>query len=306
MGNDTIRKPVGEPHPLPPRTIYPDCRYINHSFWYRLIVTGKEETTEIRYKMAVRFIKPLTETTALISIERMPDDVYINDRHPDLPVDMLAYETGQIFYPLLAEVSAQMKWLGIRNREQIVRRWEKKLPNLRQCYTGEEAGRYLDRMSKKIASQTSFDRIFTEDLFIRVYFRGLYADEPSPSGSGVSAAFPVGDYGIVRYEVKRLINRTDDGKKEVIQTGTEIRTQTEADSGQDPPGTYTSKYVLDAETNCIREMEAEWCWESSVKKKIRVILFPLRQSVSTVSSADNEIFDEKEKKKGFFSRLFGE
>jgi len=302
MENDTIQKPTGEQQPLLPRMIYPDCRHINHSYWFRLIITENEETTEIRYKTAVRFIEPLTETTALISIERMLDDVYINDRPPDLPVDMLAYETGKIFYPLLVEVSTQMKWLGVRNRKEILQRWEKKLPNLRRYYTGEEAGSYLNRMTEKMASPASLNRIFEDDLFIRVYFRSLYADETSPSG----LSFPVGDYGAVRYEVRRLINRMDDGKKEVIQTGVEIQTQTEADSGLENKNTYASKYVLDAKTNCIREMEAEWRWESSVKKKIRVILFPLYQSVSTVSLVEEEIVEKKKKSKGFFARLFGE
>ena len=299
MENNSYQNTVSESQSFVKRNIFPDLLRLNHSYWFRLILTDKEETTEIRYKTVVRLIKPLTQTSVQISIVRMPDDVYINDRPPDMPVDMLAYETGKILYPIDVEINDRMEWRGIKNHEQIIQRWENSEPDLRRYFAGEEANRYLNRMGEKIASKASLEKIFEKDLFIQVYFRTLYADCTSP------VTFPVGDYGEVQYEVKTLINSEDnDDRKEVMQTGIEIQTQKDPESDSENKNTYTAKYVLDAQTNCIREMEAEWKWESPVRKKIRVILFPLRQSISTSSLIIDEDSEQK-KKKGFFSKLFG-
>jgi len=305
MENNNPQNTVSESAPFIKRNILPDLLRLNHSYWFRLILTEEEETTEIRYKVAVRFIKPLTDTTVLLSIERIPDEVYINDHSPDKPVDMLAYETGKVFYPMAVEVSTQMKWLGIRNYEQIVQRWEKSEPNLRRYFAGEEANRYLNRMGEKIAAKANLEKIFEKDLFIQVYFRTLYADYISDIG--IPIAFPVGDYGDVQYKVKTLINQeVKDGRREVTQTGIEIQKQEVPESDSESKNTYTAKYVLDTKTNCIREMEAEWKWESPVRKKIRVILFPLRQPTAKDSFIIEEDKKQDEKQsKGFFSRLFG-
>jgi hypothetical protein len=285
------------------KNIFPALFRLNHSYWFRLILTEKEETTEIRYKIAVRFVKQLTESSVLISIDRIYGELYINDHLPELPVDILANATGMIFYPMAVEISTKMVWLGIQNHEQMLQRWEKREPVLRRYFKGEEVDRYLNLMGKNIAVKANLETIFEKDLFIQIYFRTLYAGYTSDST--IPIAFYLGDYGDIQYEVKTSEIREDgEGRRIITQTGIEIQKQQKQEPGLENRNTYTAKYVLDTKTNCIRDIEAEWIRESPDKRKIRVILFPLRQQLTTDGVIEQDK-PEKKKSNGFFSRLFG-
>jgi hypothetical protein len=287
-------------------TVFPDLPLLNQGYWFRLILTDEEnETTEIRYKMIVSFIEWQTPDLAFLRIDR--SDVYINDRSPDLPVDRLAYEVGKVFYPLAVKVDSRMNGLCIGNQEQIAGRWEKIYPELKRYFFGEEADQYLNRMGEVLNSRSKLDEIFRNELFIQIYFFILYADYTSFSDISERIAFPVSNYGKVLFDVKsRLIKTGNNDLKEIIQEGTEVQRNDMQGSSSGDKNTYTANFKLDARTNIIREVLAEWNFRSPVQRKVRVILFPLRQSASTILFEEKENVQKKNESKGFFARLFGQ
>jgi hypothetical protein len=268
-----------------------------------LILTEEDaSTTEIRYKVTIRFIKPQTPTSALLSIDRAAD-VYMDDR----PVDRLAYETGRVFYPLLVEMDTRMKWLGIRNQEQIIRRWETILPDVRRYFKGEEAARYLNRMSEALASKEKLEEIFDKELLFQLYFGALYANQAASPEDEVEFSFSAGDYAPVRFVIENQIPAPGkNGTVEVKQNGTEQEQKVRPDAGQDEKNAYSAHFVLNDRTNIIREIVAGWNFRTPVQRQVKVILFPLRQAVPGISFIEEKEVREKKKSKGFFSRLFGE
>jgi hypothetical protein len=288
------------------RIAFPDLRSLNHSYWFRLLLEEAAGLpTEIRYKVTVRFIQPQTSTSALLSIDRAPD-IYMNDQPVDQAVDRLAYETGRVFYPLVVETDTRMKRLGICNHSQIIRRWESVQPALKRDFTGEEAERYLNRMNESLASKEKLEEIFEEELFFQLYFRVLYADDASPDEEGIAFSFSVGNYAPVRFVIeKQSLTPGKNGRVEVSQSGVEQGRQVWPGAGSGEKNRYSADFVLDAQTHIIRQLVASWDFRFPVERKVKVILFPLRQAVSGIPPVEPEEVRKKQRK-GFFSRLFGE
>ena len=302
-----FQRPVPQSEPRRQKINFPDLRKINHSYWFRLILTeGDSPATEIRYKVTVRFIESKTPTSALFLIDRAPD-IYIDDRLPDLAVDMLAYKTCCVFYPLLGEIDTHMKWRSICNHEQIIRRWETIQPAVKRYFSGEEAKRYLNRMSESLASKESLEEIFREELFFQLYFRVLYANNASRAEEDVPFSFSVGNSALSRFIIeKQTLRPGKSSTVEVSQNGVEQGPQVWPGAGTDERNSYSANFVLDAQTNIIREVVAVWDFRLPVQRKVEVILFPLRQAASGIPLIEMEEVQEKNQKKGFFSRLFGE
>lgn len=306
METEHLQKPASKPQFLTRWAIFPDLRHLNHAYWFRLILTEDETTTELRYKVLIRFLKKQTQESAIVSIDRV-SDVYINDELPDLPVDRLAYESGKVFYPVIMEIDEKMNLLGIRNHEQIVSRWEKIQPDLRRYFTGDEANRYLNRMDEMIMSAKNLEALFEKELFIRFYFYTAYMNYTHQFEIRTEVAFPIGNYAPVLFDVKnRLLNVLNkDGFKEITQEGIEVRKTFGPDLEKEGKNTYSAHFVLNAGTNILREAKAEWNFRSPFQKKIQLILFPLRQAVSSIPIVEQENKWDENKNKGFFSRIFG-
>lgn len=274
--------------------ILPHLSQLNHAYWYRFIVEEEDSQLELRYKCHLRFIKWKSQSSALLCVERHPD-VYINNEFPDLALDQLAYETGRVFYPMIIEIDKQSRWMGIRNKDQIQERWLKIRTKATQLFTGEEAIRYMERMDDMIASPTALDEVFRDDLFIRFYFNTVYSDHASARETGKQIIFPVGDYAPISFEVHQVEKESDRPEsREIQQRGT-------APKGQ----TYSADFLLETGSNCIREAVAEWNFVFPFPKKIRVILFKLREQPAKSWDLELEEKEDVGNKKGFFSQFFG-
>jgi hypothetical protein len=305
MEDIKLQKSVSESQTVTNGTIFPDLHRLNQAYWFRFILTEGDITTELRYKLFIRFVKPRTQTSVLVMINRL-SDVYINDQLPDLPVDCLACETGKIFYPLIVEIDTGMNYLGICNQEQINKRWDEIKPQVKRYFSGEEVERYLRRLEEVVSTKKSLDEIFEKELLIKFYFQTVYMNYTSRFETQNEISFPVGNYAPVAFDVKSCLQKTlnKEGFKEISQDGVETKKNVWPDADQERENTYKADFTLDAETNIIKEAVAEWHFQSSFPKRIQIILFPLRQPLSdTLLIEEDE--QEKTKGKGFFSRLFG-
>lgn len=288
--------------------IYPNLGKINQAYWYRFIIIESGHQTEIRYKLLVRFVREQTDETSLFIIDRI-SDVYINDKLPDLCMEELAYETGKVFYPLVVEINKKGKLIGIRNYEEIVRRWQKNiLPFIKLRYSGKIADIYLARMNKVIASQSMVENVLKKDMFFNFYFSAVYRSYSSEFKTEDQILFPIGEYAPIVFDTKLELKRelTPKGYKEICQKGVALQkaAMNTDEFTEDVTSTYSASITLEADSNLIKEAIAEWNLDAG-RRKVKLILFPLRQQIQ--KEYKDIVIDkvQKEKNKGFFSTLFG-
>lgn len=291
------------------RMFYPQLGAIDKGYWYRFFLEKDDSKIEIRYKLLIRFIRQQTETSALLLIDRL-SDVYINDLQPSRSFDQLAYETGKVFYPLVIEMDTENNWLDIRNYKQIITKWKEISGQVRLCFSGEEVDRYLEMMDEIIADKEKIKRILENDLPMHFCLKTIYHPYKRWFETENVINFPVGDYSLVPFQVKHVLHKNigESGIDEVIQTGYEIRQNDrifEQMGIEEVDNTYKAKFILDSKTQWIKEAEAEWDFKFPIQKKIKIILFPLRQQPS--KDEINYIIDDdcKPYKKSIFSILFG-
>lgn len=286
--------------------VFPELSRFNHAYWFRFILTEEESQLELRYKVWVRFEKQHSNTSAILSVDRI-SEVFINDESPSQAVDQLAYETGKIFCPLMIEIDRNAQYVGVHNYEQITERWQKIRPEAERRFSGAEVERFLAKMDEVVATKTKVDKLFENDLFLAFYFNTVYLHYTEEAEAKQTLSFPVGDYAPVSYSanISKCLNVK--GLIEIVQVGKESEKENadSPDTGKpDQESTYTATFALDPATGCIREATAGWDFKIPNKRSIRLILYPLR-----VMPDKNEhtIWEETEKKKerGFFSALFG-
>lgn len=291
------------------RQFYPQLGFIDKGYWYRFFLEKDDSKTEIRYKLLIKFIRQQSETSGLVLIDRI-SDVHINDQLPSRSFDQLAYETGKVFYPLVVEMDTTNNWLNICNHNQIIAKWKQISKQAKLCFSGEEVDRYLSHMDEVIADKEKIKRILEDDLPMQLCFKTIYHPYRSLFETENLIGFSVGDYAPVPFQVKHLLqkNINDNGIDEVLQTGNEIRKNDQIFEQlgiEKVDNTYIAKFVLNTKTQWIQEVEAEWDFKFPIQKKMRVILFPLRQQPP--KDKINYIIDEncKPYKKSIISVLFG-
>lgn len=286
--------------------VYPRADSLNHAYWFRYIIEDEETETEIRYKILVRYIQQEKENTSLYLIHRI-SGVYINDDLPTLCMDELAYETGQVFYPMVVEVDEKAQWVALRNYQQIKKNWFNTVrPSVGLRFAGDIGLKYLARMDKVMESKDRMEEILKKDLFFRFYFGTFYHSYSQQFETDRVLEFHAGNSSPVLFKVKCRLNRnlTDKGYKEITQTGAGITCDVseEQDKFTEVGQTfYSARILLEAKTNCVREAEAEWITEDT-RRKTKLILYPLRWQCK--DEFDIKI-DKVNNNKSLLSGLFG-
>lgn len=270
------------------------------------------EKNKLKYEVEITFVKTIPEVARLFKIDRV-SPVYINNTEPDLLIDQLAYETGKVFYPLIAEIDFDGKFLKIGNIEEIRKRWTKNREDILEYFTGEETEKYLELMDEAIADEEYLSGVIENDLFISTYFAGIYKPYTSSLTVEEDLFFPIAGKGKpVQFRVTATVaNQLNSFSAIELRHQGSVNDERSAldieeeqffplQKSEDPAvpsaeGTYQALYILNKDTKAIESIVAEWKLELKNKKEFEVKIFEIETSASvkalkTAVPAGSELF----------------
>lgn len=126
------------------------------------ILVNNEEQVRVHYEIKI------TKQGSRVMMARQ--SVYINDKKPDIIVEQLADEIGNILFPLEIIFDGQGELDSILNQQQILDKWLKLKPKLQQYYQGDEAESLLESVQNRIRSRSKLLQDIQSDLFFQMYF----------------------------------------------------------------------------------------------------------------------------------------
>ncbi|WP_316804299.1 hypothetical protein [Pedobacter nototheniae] len=238
---------------------------------YGLTILTQENSAEneIKYELAVTCLGINEESTISYQIERT-GPVYINELEPDLVADKLAYEAGKIFYPLTIETDKEGRFLGVKNINEIRKRWPKAKEKITDYFEGEYVSKYLGLMEERLADDDFIQLIFRDDWFIKVYFQAIYRNYTETLTVEEYLNFPILQPWVSGYKTIEKVNQYTNhfGSVEVNHQGELIQ-----DEENSMTGNYEARYVLNAASKAIQIIIAEWTCKDLTEKRIVFKLF---------------------------------
>ena len=258
------------------------------------------EKNRLKYEVVVTYLRTIPEEARVFKIDRL-STVYINDTEPDLLVDQLAYETGKVFYPLVAEVDFDGKFIGIGNIEEIQERWIKLREEISNYFVGEEVERYLELMDEAVADEELLHESMENDFFIHTYFSGIYKSYTSSLVVEENVSFPVAGKGEpvlfkVKTEAAGTLNSFDTIELNCKGVANDERSAQDIEEEQFFPihklnypaldsvkGSYEALYILHKDTKAIESVVAKWNLELKVAREIEVKIFEIETEASLIA-----------------------
>ena len=107
-----------------------------------------------------------------LNINRKP--LYIDNKRPDMVMEQMADEVGNVFYPLQLELYENAKLKHITNFPEIQKRWKTKKQQLASYYKGEVAENFLNTIDHQFEYRGKTQRGIVDSWFFVLYFFPLY------------------------------------------------------------------------------------------------------------------------------------
>jgi len=147
---------------------------------YGTIIHYKENNqlkNKIHFTSKIEFIKEENDFfTALFQINQ----VYINDKEPELVIEKLADKISKVLYPVKIALNSKGELHSILNIHDIQRRWEIIKPSIIAYYKGgSEIGNLISSFEKNIKSASLLKRSLEEHPFFQIYFAPIYREYTS-------------------------------------------------------------------------------------------------------------------------------
>ncbi|MCX2451706.1 hypothetical protein OQX61_10580 [Pedobacter sp. PLR] len=238
---------------------------------YGLVILFEEEGLwhEIKYELSVTYLGLNEEQNFLWQLDRT-SPVYINEVIPELLADKLAYEAGKIFYPLIVETKRDGKFLGVKNCNEIRKRWTKVRVDIENYFEGTYAAKYIHLMDERLMEDNFIQICFREDWFIQTYFQSIYKNYNAQLNLEEQLVFPNLDPMALGYKTVESVNpRTNHfGALQLQHQG--ILEQDEINLAT---GGYQAKYILSPVSKAIQMIIAEWWVKEITEKKVTLKLF---------------------------------
>ena len=142
---------------------------------YGTIIHYKENNqlkNKIHFTSIIEFIK---EENDFFIVLLQINQVYINDKKPELTIEKLADKISKVLYPLKIDLNSKGQLHSILNIQDIQRRWVTMKPSILEYYKGgSELGNLISSFEKNIQSASLLKRSFEEHPFYQIYFLPLY------------------------------------------------------------------------------------------------------------------------------------
>ncbi|MEN0008916.1 LysM domain-containing protein [Flavobacterium nitrogenifigens] len=147
---------------------------------YGTIIQYRENN---RLKNKVHFtseVEFLREQDNHFIVKLQINQVYVNDKAPNLVIEEFASEISKVLYPIVLCLTDRGAIHSILNVEDIQRRWKDLKPSILKYYKG---GNVIQRLiysfEKSIGSESLLRRSFEEHPFFQIYFAPIYQNHSS-------------------------------------------------------------------------------------------------------------------------------
>ncbi|KIO51846.1 LysM peptidoglycan-binding domain-containing protein [Flavobacterium hibernum] len=102
------------------------------------------------------------------------NQVYINNKEPELVIEKLADRISKALYPVLLRLNDKGEIDNIINIDAIQRRWETIKPAILEYFRGNEVDKLIASFEKTIMSASLLKRSFDDHPFYQIYFAPIY------------------------------------------------------------------------------------------------------------------------------------
>lgn len=136
--------------------------------------------TTVYYKENNRLINKIHFTSQIYFIKNQDDftivefkinQVYINNKEPDLIIEKLADKTSKVLYPIVLALNKNGEIHKILNIEDIQRRWKNLKPSITSYYKGgNEVTELIASFEKNIQTAVLLKRSLAQHPFYKIYF----------------------------------------------------------------------------------------------------------------------------------------
>jgi len=246
------------------------------------------EPVNVKYEIKVTYVKTLVdEQLRIFKLERL-SSVYINDTEPDTIADQLAYETGQVFYPLVIKVGLDGSFEGIYNHDEIKGRWPQIKNKVQEYFVGEECEKYLLHTEQMLQDAFTLDICFQNDWFIKTFFSSIYKSYGPDRKIKQSKNFSLVQDAVPHtFEVEETLEQylNHYGAIEIHHNGDcEIISKDKSSSEGDQyipsiNAKYNADIVLENDTKAIDSIIAQWSWSDGIENTVALSAFNMDAAI---------------------------
>jgi len=248
-------------------------------------------------------------------------ELFIDRHEPDFVGEQLANIAMGAIYPLKVDVNSRNEiFRGIVNHGEILNRWKQVAEKISDKYEGRYADLYLEKMEKKISDRFEVEHALRADMFWNVFFHPQYLKYDGNLSQQSTLFFPVIAYKNVAFEGIQSVepNYTDYGTFKVnFFSESELTEEQKIEFKQKGSlkMNLNAAFDLDQDGALLKHARVNWNLyekEKGEETSIKRIAFSAYEIESTIPETDQHSLIQEEnnsfpleKKKGFWSRVFG-
>lgn len=283
------------------------------------VVNGANEHT-LKYEVSVTWISTDKNSFSFYKIDRL-SKIYIDDIEADTIANELAEKTSSVLYPLIVVVDHEGEFVDVHNFQEIKERWENKLPEILEVYSGEEVERYLALFGQNLKSKETLNLSLSYDWFIRAFFNGIHTEYTSKLSFKACMYFPFlaknddlkfrVEHKIDEYlDENNLINISIKGELEDDRTKADFEYDLDLPNNpvtdQNVEGSYRAKYFLNPNNYSIETLFVECTIALDVPQRFTVMATNLNAKEHLALGSRESLFMEEVKKEDSFLKMFGD
>ncbi|KQT24167.1 hypothetical protein ASG22_09125 [Chryseobacterium sp. Leaf405] len=243
------------------------------------------EKTKMSFMMEV-------EKVAKSGYSIVRNNIYINNRAPDLVTEQMVEKVGNIFFPLEVETLENGNLKQITNIDEIRKRWKILQSEISKYYQGRTAEKIIETINDELADKNMIQNRILGSLFYRLYFLP-FRDYISDQENEFDLYLPLFPFkNKVKYQVmmskKPVFSETGKMILEIKGKLTDIRNFNEMVNGTkalEPEedriiqcdGSINALYQFNKEDGSVFSLEAEIILTNDDNSKSRKIIFELYQ-----------------------------
>lgn len=208
-----------------------------------------ESENNISFQTSIKSIENKSNINGhIVEIDRTSITL-IDNEEPELVIDDLAIVTTKVIYPLQIIVNYRGNFVGIRNYEEIINRWEIVKENIHNNFEGQQTEKYISWTEETLQSKETLLTALKKDWFLKVYFAEIYIKYYSNYKINTTFYFPIiSDLEGYEYKIVQEMNKycDDESQLTISQTGKIYDEMNENNTDLIPiNGEFDSKYLLD-------------------------------------------------------------
>ncbi|OOV20095.1 hypothetical protein [Flavobacterium sp. LM4] len=142
---------------------------------YGTIILYKENNqliNKVHFTSQIEFLKKYNDFSI---VEYQINQVYINNKEPEMVIEQLADKTSKILYPIVMSLNKNGEIHEILNIEAIQKRWEILKPSILEYYKGGDIiTKLISSFERSIQSASRLKRNLAEHPFYTIYFASIY------------------------------------------------------------------------------------------------------------------------------------